>query len=160
MAEVTSWDRRADELGLVIPDPLPAHEFFPSVSIDGTTAYTSGIVAVEGPPWKLVYAGSVGDGIDIEDGKKSAAQAMLCTLGNLKGALGGSLDRIDRFLKFTGFVRCRPEFRDAPLVVNGASEVLRSLFGAENLPARSAIGVAALPSEASVEIEAIVRLRS
>ena len=129
MAEMTSWDRRAEEIGLVIPDPLPTHEFFPSVAIDGTTAYTSGIVAVEGPPLKLVYAGSVGDDISIEDGQKSAAQAMLCTLGNLKGALGGSLDRVDRFLKFTGFVRCRPEFRDAPLVVNGASEVLRSLFG-------------------------------
>jgi len=138
---------------------LPVHGLFPGAVIDGNTVYTSGIVAVEGPPLKMVYAGSVGDDLDIEAGQKSAAQAMLNTLGNLKGVLGGSLDRIDRFLKFTGFVRCQPTFGDAPLVVNGASELLESIFSKDLLPARSAIGVAALPNGASVEIEAIVRLR-
>lgn len=160
MAEPTSWDRAAEDAGIAIPDPLPTHGLFPGAVIDGNMAYTSGIVAVEGPPLKLVYAGSVGDDLDVADGQRSAAQAMLNTLGNLKGALGGSLDRVERFLKFTGFVRCQPSFGDAPLVVNGASEVLRSIFGEELLPARSAIGVAALPNQASVEIEAIVRLRA
>lgn len=159
MPEPTSWDQAAEQAGIVIPDPLPIHGLFPGAVIDGKTVYTSGIVAVEGPPLKMVYAGSVGDDLDIEDGQKSAAQAMLNTLGNLKGALGGSLDGIDRFLKFTGFVRCQPTFGDAPLVVNGASEVLKSIFGEDLLPARSAIGVAALPNQASVEIEAVVRLR-
>ena len=64
-----------------------------------------------------------------------------------------------RFLKVMGFVRCRPEFTDPPLVINGASEVLASIFGEDRLPARSAIGVASLPSGASVEIDTIVRLR-
>lgn len=159
MAEQTSWDRAAEDAGIVIPDPLPLHGLFPGAVIDGKTVYTSGIVAVEGPPLKLAYAGSVGDEIDVETGQQSARQAMLNTLGNLKGALGGSLDGVDRFLKFTGFVRCQPTFRDAPLVVNGASEVLKSIFGEDRLPARSAIGVAALPNQASVEIEAVVRLR-
>lgn len=157
--DTPNWEARAGAAGLVIPDALPAHPFFPSVCVDGDLAYTSGIVAVEGPPWKMVYAGSVGDELDVEDAQKSAAQAMLNTLGNLRGALGGTLDRVERFVKFTGFVRCRPDFGDMPLVVNGASEVLRSIFGDALLPARSAIGVAALPSKASVEIEAVVRLR-
>jgi enamine deaminase RidA (YjgF/YER057c/UK114 family) len=159
MADEPSWDARAAEAGLVIPPPLPAHALFPAVAIDGTTAYTSGIVAVDGPPWKLAYAGSVGDDIDIETAHKSAALAMICTLANLKGALGGSLDGIDRFLKIVGYVRCGPDFRDTPLAINGASEVLISIFGADRLPARSAIGVAALPSGASVEIDTVVRLR-
>ena len=97
---------------------------------------TSGIVAVEGPPWKMVYAGSVGDEISIEDAQKSAALAMCCTLANLKGALGGSLDRVDRFVKLMGFVRCRPDFMQAPTVINGASEVLLEIFGQDRLPAR------------------------
>ena len=59
-----------------------------------------------------------------------------------------------------GFVRCKPEFGDAPAVINGASEVLAAIFGTDRLPARSAIGVAALPNGASVEIDAVVRLRS
>lgn len=160
MAKDPSWDERAEAAGLVIPPPLPIHPMFPSVAIDGTTAYTSGIVAVEGPPWKMAFAGSVGDELDIETAKQSAALAMLCTLANLKGALGGSLDRIERFVKLMGFVRCKPEFKDPPLVINGASEVLLSIFGSELLPARSAIGVAALPSGASVEIDTIVKLRS
>jgi enamine deaminase RidA (YjgF/YER057c/UK114 family) len=154
-----SWDQRAAEAGIEIPPPLPANPLFPGAVVDGSTAYTSGIVAVEGPPWKMAYAGSVGDDLDVEDAQKSAALAMRCTLANLKGVLGGSLDRVDRFLKIMGFVRCRPEFGDAPLVVNGASEVLAAIFGADRLPARSAIGVAALPNGASVEIDAVVRLR-
>ena len=155
-----SWDERATEAGIVIPEPLPAQPLFPGAAIDGSTAYTSGIVAVEGPPWKMAYAGSVGDELSIEDAQKSAALAMCCTLANLKGALGGSLDRVDRFVKLMGFVRCRPDFMQAPAVINGASEVLLAVFGQDRLPARSAIGVAALPGGASVEIDAVVRLRS
>ncbi|MEQ1873693.1 MAG: RidA family protein [Ilumatobacteraceae bacterium] len=160
MTKQPSWDERVEAAGIVIPPPLPAHALFPGVAFDGLTAYTSGIVAVEGPPWKLAYAGSVGDELDVEEAKKSAALAMLCTLANLKGALGGSLDRVDRFVKLMGFVRCKPEFKDPPLVMNGASELLLSIFGADHLPARSAIGVAALPSGASVEIDTVVKLRS
>lgn len=154
-----SWDQRAEAAGIEIPPPLPANPLFPGATIDGTTAYTSGIVAVEGPPWKMAYAGTLGDDLDVDAGRESAALAMVCTLANLRGALDGSLDRVDRFLKFTGFVRCRPDFTDPPKVVNGASEILERIFGAERLPARSAIGVASLPGGASVEIEAVVRLR-
>ena len=107
----------------------------------------------------MVYAGSVGDDISVEDAQKSAALAMVCTLANLKGALGGSLNRVDRFVKLMGFVRCQSDFMQAPTVVNGASEVLLNIFGQDRLPARSAIGVAALPGGASVEIDAVVRLR-
>lgn len=155
-----SWDEKAEAAGIEIPPPLPANPLFPAVAFDGTTAYTSGIVAVEGPPWKLAYAGSVGDDLDVETAKQSAALAMRCALANLKGALGGSLDRVDRFVKLMGFVRCRPEFSDPPQVINGASEVLAEIFGADRLPARSAIGVASLPGGASVELDAVVALRS
>ena len=160
MATDISWDERAAEAGIEIPPPLPANPLFPGATIDGLTAYTSGIVAVEGPPWKMAYAGSVGDELSIEDAQQSAALAMRCTLANLKGALGDSLDRVDRFLKLMGYVRCRPDFGDAPQVINGASEVLAAIFGTDRLPARSAIGVAALPAGASVEIDAVVKLRS
>ena len=160
MANDPSWDERAEAAGLVIPPALPVHALFPGVAFDGTTAYTSGIVAVEGPPWKLAYAGLVGEDLDVETAKKSAALAMLCTLANLKGALGGSLDRVDRFVKLMGMVRCRPDFGDPPLVINGASEVLLAIFGADRLPARSAVGVAALPSGASVELDTVVKLRN
>jgi enamine deaminase RidA (YjgF/YER057c/UK114 family) len=156
---MTDIDARAAELGLTIPDPLPAGGLYTSVVIDGGLAFASGTVAVEGPPLKLAYIGRLGDEMSIEEGKLSARGAMLSTLANLKGALG-SLSRIERFLRLTGYVRATPEFTGPPAVMDGASELLRDLFGADVLPARTAIGVAALPGGASVELDTIVKLRS
>jgi enamine deaminase RidA (YjgF/YER057c/UK114 family) len=154
------WDARIAELGIPITEPLPQGGLYSGVVIDGTVAYTSGIVAVEGPPWKLAYAGSVGDELDVDTAKESAALAMRCTLANLRGALGGSLNRVERLLRLTGYVRCLPSFTNPPAVMDGASQVLVDIFGADLLPVRTAVGVAALPGGASVELDTIVKLRS
>jgi enamine deaminase RidA (YjgF/YER057c/UK114 family) len=156
--EPTSWEARLAELGIELLGQLPAGGLYTSVVVDGTTAYTSGIVAVEGPPLHLVYAGCVGDDLELEDAQKSARGAMISTLGNLRGVLG-SLDRIERFLKITGYVRAVPGYERTPAVMDGASGLLRDLFGPELLPARSALGVSALPGGASVELDAVVKLR-
>lgn len=151
------WESRIAELGLNIPDPLPAGGLFTSVVVDGTIAYCSGIVAVEGPPLRLAYAGCVGDDLSVDDGKLSARGAMLSTLGNVRGAIG-TLDHIERFLRLTGYVRAIPGFDKTPAVIDGASELLVEIFGKDLLSARTAIGVSALPGGASVEIDAIVKL--
>ena len=152
-----NWEARIKELGIDLPEPLPAGGLYTSIVVDGDIAYTSGIVAVEGPPLRLAHAGCLGDDLSIEDGRASAAGAMRSTLGNLRGALGG-LDRIARFLKVTGYVRATPDFEAPPKVMDGASELLRDIFGEELLPARSAVGVSALPGGASVEIDTVVKL--
>jgi len=156
---MADWERRLTELGIELLGPLPAGGLYTSVVIDGTTAYTSGIVAVEGPPLHLVYAGCVGDDVSLDDAQLSARGAILSTLGNLQGALG-SLDRIERFLKLTGYVRAVPGFDKTPAVLDGASSLLRDIFGPELLPARSAVGVSALPGGASVEVDTVVKLVS
>ena len=153
-----SWEDRIAELGLAVPDPLPSGGLYTSVVIDGDVGYTSGIVAVEGPPLRLAHAGCLGDDLDVETGRRSARGALVSTLGNLKGALG-SLDRIERFLRMTGYVRATPDFTDPPKVMDGASELLVEIFGEALLPARTAVGVSALPGGASVEIDTIVKLR-
>jgi enamine deaminase RidA (YjgF/YER057c/UK114 family) len=153
-------EQRAAELGITIPDPLPAGGLYSSVVIDGDMAYTAGTVAVEGPPLKLAYAGRLGEDLSLDDARLSARGAMLSTLGNLKGALGGDLSRIERFVRLVGYVRATPEFTGPPAVMDGASELLRDLFGAELLPVRTAIGVSALPGGASVELDTIVKLRA
>lgn len=152
------WEAQIAELGIKLPDPLPPGGKYNALVIDEQTVYTSGIVAVEGPPLRLAYKGRLGDDLEVEDGKASAEGALLSTLGNLRGALG-DLNRIERFLKVTGFVRATPDFEQAPTVLDGASELLAKIFGEELLPARSAVGVAALPGGASVEIDTILRLR-
>lgn len=151
------WEARISEIGVKIPDALPPGGLFTSVVVDGSIAYCSGIVAVEGPPLRLAYAGCVGDDLSIDEGKLSARGAMISTLGNLRGALG-TLDRIERFLRLTGYVRAIPGFDKTPAVVDGASELLVEIFGKDLLSARTAIGVSALPGGASVEIDAIVKL--
>jgi enamine deaminase RidA (YjgF/YER057c/UK114 family) len=156
---MTDWDARIAELGITITEPLPQGGLYSSVVIDGTVAYTAGVVAVDGPPWKLAYAGSVGDELDIETAKASAALAMRCSLANLRGALGGSLNRVERFMRLTGYVRCLPSFQQPPAVMDGASQVLLDIFGRDLLPVRTAIGVSALPGGASVELDTIVKLR-
>lgn len=152
----TSWERRIEELGVTLMDPLPAGGLYTSVVVTGDLVHTSGVVAVEGPPLRLAHAGCLGDDLDLEQGQASARQALISLLGNLRGALG-TLDRIDRFVKLNGYVRAVPTYQKMPTVVDGASQLLIDIFGEPC--ARTAVGVAALPGGASVELDAIVRLR-
>ena len=153
------WEQRVRELGLVIGEPIPPVGNYAAIVIHGGLAHTSGIVALDGPPWHLAHPGRLGDDLSIDEGRAAAAGAMVAMLRNLRGALG-SLDRIERFVKLVGYVRCTPEFDMLSAVLEGASGVLLDLFGAELLPARSAIGVLSLPGGASVELEAVVSVTS
>jgi len=150
-------ERRIAELGVQLMDPLPSGGLYTSVVIVDGIAYTSGTVAVEGPPLRLAHAGCLGDDLDVEQGQLSARQAFISLLSNLRGAIG-SLDRVDHFVKMTGFVRAVPSFTQMPKVMDGASQLMIDIFGAPC--ARSAVGVSALPGGASVEIESVVKLRS
>ena len=152
-------EERIAALGLEIPPAsgLTAGLYTPVV-IAGEFAFTSGSIAMEpGTPGRLAYVGALGGDLSIEDGRASARGAMLVTLANLRAALG-DLNRIKRFLKVTGFVRVTPEFTEIPKVVDGASELLVEIFGDDLRSSRSAVGVAALPGGASVEIESIVHI--
>jgi len=154
---MAEWERRIEELGIELMDPLPSGGLYTPIVIVGELAFTSGTVAVEGPPLKLAYPGCLGDDLDVETGKLSAARAFISTLSNLRGALG-SLDRINRFVKLTGYVRSAPDFKQMPQVMDGASQMMIDIFGQPC--ARSAIGVSALPGGASVEIDTVVQLSS
>jgi enamine deaminase RidA (YjgF/YER057c/UK114 family) len=151
------WERRISELGIELMDPLPAGGLYAGVVLDDDTAYLSGTVAVEGPPLRLAYAGCLGDDLELEDGQASARQAFISLLGNLRGAIG-TLDRVERFLRLTGYVRAVPTYTQMPKVIDGASQLMIDIFGQPC--ARTAIGVSALPGGASVEIDAVVRLGS
>jgi enamine deaminase RidA (YjgF/YER057c/UK114 family) len=156
---MTDWWARAATLGIVVPEPLPPAGRYHPVVVHGTLAFTSGVVALEGPPWHLLYAGAVGGELSLEEGQASARGAMLTSLGYLAGAVHDP-GRVERFLRLTGYVRCAPDFDRAPAVLDGASNLLADLFGEELLPARTALPVQALPGGASVEIEAIIALRA
>ena len=156
MSTVTA---RLAELGIDIPDvAAPVAAYVPAV-IHGDLVFTSGqLPFISGA---LPATGKVGEGhglVPASDAKDYARTAALNALAAVKSVLG-SLDRVTRVVKVTGFVASAPEFTGQPGVINGASEVLGEIFGDAGVHSRSAVGVAVLPLDAPVEVEIIVSFK-
>jgi enamine deaminase RidA (YjgF/YER057c/UK114 family) len=149
-------DERLAELGITLPEvAAPVAAYVPAV-ISGNLVFTSGqLPFVSGA---LPATGKVGDGhglVPAADAKDYARVAILNALAAVKSVIG-SLDRVTRIVKVTGFVASVPEFTGQPGVINGASELLGEIFGDAGAHARSAVGVPVLPLDSPVEIEIIV----
>lgn len=141
---------RLAELGYSLPAVAkPVAAYVPAV-VTGNLVFTSGqLPLVDG---QLPATGKVGGEVDADTAKALARQCALNGLAAADAAIG-SLDRITRVVKVVGFVASTPDFTGQPGVINGASEFLGELFGEAGLHARSAVGVAALPLDAPVEVE-------
>jgi len=153
---VSTPEERLLELGLVLPPVAkPLATYVPAVR-SGSYVYTSGqLPTVEGVP---AFVGKVGAEVSAADG---AAAARLCALNALAAvrSVVGELSAVVRVVKVVGYVASAPDFSGQPGVVNGASELLGSVFGSEvGAHARSAVGVAVLPLDVPVEIEMIVEV--
>lgn len=151
-------DARFAELNLTLPPaPKPVGVYKPLVVV-GNLAYLSG----HGPLCadKTLIVGKVGADLTLEDGKRAARQVGLALLATIKAQLG-SLARVRRVVKLLGMVNAAPDFRDHPSVIDGASELFAAVWGPENgVGARSAVGMASLPSGIAVEIEMVLELAS
>jgi enamine deaminase RidA (YjgF/YER057c/UK114 family) len=149
-------ETRLTELKIELPPaPRPVAVYRPLV-ICGNLAYSSGHGPVRAD--KTLITGRVGAGLDLEAGQSAARQTGLAILATLRSELG-SLDRVKRVIKVLGMVNCTPEFQDHPKVINGCSELFAEVFGQENgIGARSAVGMASLPGNIAVEIEAVFEI--
>jgi enamine deaminase RidA (YjgF/YER057c/UK114 family) len=146
---------RLAALGLVLPAvPAPLAAYVPAVRT-GSWVYTSGqLPLVDG---KLLMAGKVGADLSAA---QAAPLARVCALNALAAvaSVTNGLSAVLRIVKMTGFVASAPSFTDQALVVNGASELLLEVFGEAGRHARSAVGMAALPFDAPVEVELIAEV--
>lgn len=161
----TVEDRLA-ALGLSLPDRCdPRGNFLPFeragrlVFMAGQICEWNGEVPFKGP----VLSGDESTGeseasISLEDGRKAAEICALNLLFHLRSACDGDLDRVASVVRVGGFVNCRFGFDKSPAVVNGASDLLIALFGDAGRHARTAVGVAGLPANASVEIDAVFEI--
>ena len=140
-------------LGLTLPPPPRPVGSYAPVVVDGDRAWVSGQIVVR--DGAAVPAGPVGDAVDVPTAQAAARTACLQALSLLAAALG-DLDRIRRPIRLAAYVACAPGFARTHEVANGATDLLVALFGDEARPARVTIGVAALPLNASVEIELTV----
>jgi enamine deaminase RidA (YjgF/YER057c/UK114 family) len=151
-----SVSQRLAELGIELPAVVaPLASYVPAVR-SGQYVYTSGqLPMIDGA---LPATGKVGAEVLPED---AAHYARLCALNALAAihALVG-IDSVVRVVKVVGFVASSPDFTGQPAVVNGASTLLGEVFGEAGAHARSAVGVAALPLDAPVEVELIVEVGS
>ena len=147
-----SVEEKLKELGYELPTPPTPKGAYRPVTRCGDILFTSGTGAnINGIRH---YLGKVGSNVTLEEAQESARLALLNNLANIK-AEAGTLEGL-RILKLTGFVNSAPGFNKQPAVVDGASVLLQQLFGDNGCHARSAIGVAELPFDLSVEIEMVV----
>lgn len=107
-----------------------------------------------GADGKLVAKGKLGDNVSIEDGQRAARTCAINILAQVKAALG-DLDRIVRVVRLGGFINSAPTFLEGPKVMNGASDVVVEVLGDKGRHARTTVGVAALPSDAAVEVDGL-----
>ena len=148
----TDVEQKLKALGLVLPPAAaPIANYIPACQV-GDLLFISGQISRTAAG--TIISGKLGDGVDIAAGREAAKVCALNILAQAKAAVG-SLDRIARVVKLTGFVNATPAFTDHPQVVNGASDLLVDVLGDKGRHTRSAVGVAGLPLDAAVEIEAI-----
>lgn len=141
-------------LGVELPQIVrPVGSYVPAVRT-GNLVYTSGqLPMVHGA---MAATGKVGAEVSPEAAKAMARACALNALAAIAGVV--QLDSVLRVVKVVGFVASSPDFTGQPGVVNGASDVLAEIFGGGGVHARSAVGVAALPLDAPVEVELIVEV--
>lgn len=146
-------------LGIELPNAPRSAGSYVQVAITGNLVFVSGQIPVEpgSIPMQVKFKGKVGKDISLEEGQEAARLCTINALAQLKSALG-SLDKIRKFVKVSGFVNCDASFRNHPQVINGASDFIVQLFGEKGRHSRSAIGVNSLPLDSAVELEFIVEI--
>jgi len=148
-------EKRLDALNIILPSPPKPVGSYVAVVITGKLAFVSGQIPIK--DGKVIYAGKVSKDLSVEDAQKAARLCVINALAQLKAELG-SLDRISKIVKVSGFVNSPPEFTDQPKVINGASDLLFEIFGQKGQHARIAVGVSSLPLNSAVEIDLIAEI--
>ena len=149
-------ENRIKNLGLVLPEvPAPLAAYIPAKKT-GHVIFTAGqLPLLKG---KLICKGLLGQDVDVEQAYQAARICTLNALAAIKGVIE-DLDQIVQVVRVVGYVASTSTFTQQPAIVNGASELLLEIFGEVGKHARSAVGVASLPLNASVEIELTVEVK-
>jgi enamine deaminase RidA (YjgF/YER057c/UK114 family) len=149
-------DGRLAALGISLPEAAaPAANYVPYV-ISGNLLFLSGQLPIEGG--KVAVTGLVGGDVALPEAQRAAELCAINILAQAKAALSGDLTRITRVVKLNGFVASAPGFIEQHLVINGASNLIANVLGEAGKHARAAVGMASLPLNAAVEIDAILEI--
>ena len=150
-------EARLAELGITLAEPSkPLASYVGYVSHQGTVFISGQLPLQDGA---LAQTGLLGKEVSLEQGVAAARLCAINVLCQVKAACVGDLERIERCIKLTGYVASTPEFTDQHKVINGASDLMGEVLGERGIHARAAVGMASLPMNASVEVDAIFAIR-
>jgi len=149
-------DRRMAELAIELPSPSsPGANYVPFVRTGNIVFLTGQLSQWNG---ERKFIGKLGREFGVEEGRQAARLCALNLVAHLREAAGGDLDRVVRCVRIAGFVNSTPDFTAQSQVVNGASDLFVQIFEDRGRHARMAVGVAALPYDVAVEVEAVVEV--
>jgi enamine deaminase RidA (YjgF/YER057c/UK114 family) len=145
-------EKRLADMGITLPSPsTPVANYVPFVRTRNLLV-CSGQICFDADG-KLIAKGKLGGAVSVEDGQKAARACAINLLAQVKAAIG-DLDKVARVIRLGGFVNSTPDFVDGPKVMNGASDLMVAAFADKGRHARTTVGVAVLPLDAAVEVEA------
>lgn len=149
-------DERIASLGFTLPQAAAPAANYVAYVITGNLLFVSGQLPMEAG--KIAVTGLLGRDVELAAGQRAAELCAVNVLAQARAALDGDLSRIKRVVKLTGMVASTPDFTDQHLVMNGASNLIANVLGENGKHARVAVGMASLPLNAAVEIDAILEI--
>ena len=151
-----SFQKKIDELKLVLPEAKAPVGNYVATKISGKMLFISGQISIDDNG--QLIKGKVGKDLDTESGYNAARRCALSIISQVKKACDEDLSKIKSCIKLTGFVNSTDDFTEQPKVINGASDLIASVFGDAGMHTRAAVSTNSLPLGVSVEVDAIFEL--
>jgi enamine deaminase RidA (YjgF/YER057c/UK114 family) len=151
-----NYEDKIKELKIKLPDAKAPVGSYIATKISGNLLYVSGQISISATG--ELIKGKVGKDLSTEDAYKAAERCGLSIVAQVKKACDGDLSKIKSCVKLTGFVNSTQDFIEQPKVINGASDLIASIFGDAGMHTRAAVSTNSLPLGVSVEVDAIFEL--
>ena len=151
-----SFEKKIQELDIVLPEAKAPVGSYVATKIVGKLLYISGQISIDSKG--DLIKGKVGKDLTTDEAYKAAKRCGLSIIAQVKKACDGDLSKIKTCIKLTGFVNSTEDYTEQPKVINGASDLIASIFGEAGMHTRAAVSVNSLPLGVSVEVDAIFEL--
>ena len=152
-----SFEEKIKELKINLPEEKVPVGNYVATKVSGKTLFVSGQISID--ETGQLIKGKVGKDLDTDAGYNAAKRCALSIIAQVKKACGNDLSKVKSCVKLTGFVNSTDEFIDQPKVLNGASDLIASVFGEAGMHTRAAVSTNSLPLGVSVEVDAIFELK-
>ena len=150
-------EQNIEKLKIKLPEAKAPVGNYVATKISGKILFISGQISIDENA--QLIKGKIGKDLDTEAGYNAAKRCALSIVAQVKNACGGDLTKVKSCIKLTGFVNSTDDFIEQPKVVNGASDLIASIFGSDGMHTRAAVSANSLPLGVSVEVDAIFELK-